>query len=283
MRVAVENLECTEIGRDLNPAQIQRLAAQSVGHALALGLDVVTLPRVARDPARYCEISDESIALLKRADERGRGVLLVASHFGLMESMGLRLGQVLAERDQRISFVAKPFSNPLLDRAVQRRRGASGNLTIHKGGAKTSMLDVLARGEHAAVVLDQHVAPRGRIWVPFLGLPAATARSLGSVAVKTGAPILLIHSFPLPGGRCRVEVGPLLEAPEEGGRLSRAIALVESVVAAQEEAIRREPAAWNWIHRRWKVHRDGAPERYPSYAISESEEKRRFEARRSPA
>ena len=221
--------------------------------------------------------------MLEEADSRGRGVLLVASHFGLMESMGLRLGQVLAERGQRLSFVAKPFPNPHLDEAVQRRRGATGNRTIHKGGAKASMLEVLARGEHAAVVLDQHVAPHGRIWVPFLGLPAATARSLGTVAVETGAPVLPIHSFPLRGGRCRVEVGPLLEAPEAGTPEARALSLVEAVVEAQEAAVRREPAAWNWIHRRWKVHPDGAGEGYPSYAVSETEERRRYELRQARA
>jgi KDO2-lipid IV(A) lauroyltransferase len=278
-RVALENLDCTDLGQELDMAARNELVRRSFGHSLALGLDVMTLPRVARDPERYCEISDESVELLREADERGKGVLLVASHFGLMESMGIRLGQVLAERGQKLSFVAKPFRNPHLDAAVQRRRGATGNQTIHKGGAKASMLGVLARGEHAAIVLDQHVSPRARLWVPFFGLPAATARTLGTVAVRTGAPVLLIHSFPLPGGRCRVEVGPLIEAPDTGDADADAVALVEAVVAAQEAAVRRDPPAWNWIHRRWKVHPDEGRQGYPSYAIAESEEKRLHDER----
>ena len=32
----------------------------------------------------------------------------------------------------------------------------------------------------SCIVLDKHVGPHARIWVPFLGLPAATARSSGS-------------------------------------------------------------------------------------------------------
>ena len=278
-RVVFENLRCTELGALVPEAERGAFARRTLGHAAALALDVLTLPRVAREPRRYCELDEGSEALLREASERGRGVILVASHFGLMESMGMVLGEALAAFGQRLSFVAKPFPNRRLDEAIQRRRGATGNRTIHKGGAKASLLEVLGRGEFGAIVLDQHVAPHARIWVPFLGLPAATARTLGTAAVETGAPVVLIHSFPLPGGRCRVECGPLIEPQPGLAGAEAAEDLVRRAVAAQEEAVRRDPPAWNWMHRRWKVHPDGEAERYPAYSVSESEERRRHEER----
>lgn len=289
-RVVEENLRCTELGAALGPDERRRLAARTLGHSLALGLDVLTLPRVARAPGRYCEIEERSVEVLREASGRERGVVLVASHFGLMESMGMILGEVLQGMEQRLSFVAKPFPNPHLDRAVQRWRGATGNRTIHKGGAKASLLEVLGRGEFAAVVLDQHVGHRTRLWIPFLGLPAATTGTLGTVAVETGAPVVLIHSFPLPGGRCRVECGPILEPRPELEPAAAAEDLVRRAVEAQGAAVRREPAAWNWIHRRWKVRPDRTEHEYPRYSVTETEERRllaerarRLESRRAAA
>ena len=277
-RVMLENLACTSLGVGRSEAERRLLARRSLGHSLGLVLDLLTLPRVARNPERYCEIGPESERLLLSAAARGRGVILVASHFGLMESMGLLLGGILGKHGHRLNFVAKGFSNPWLDEAIRRRRGATGNRTIYKGGAKAALLESLERRELAAIVLDQHVAPSNRLWIPFLGLPAATARSLGTVAIETRAPVLPIHSFPLEGGRCRVECGPLLAAPSTGDDAADAEALVALAVKAQEAAVLREPMAWNWVHRRWKVRPDESLERYPSYCITESEELRRRQA-----
>ena len=267
-RVALENLACAM--PELSERQRREIARLGFGHAAAIAGDLLTLPRVARDVEAHCSATQGSLEALKEARARGRGIILVAGHFGLFESMGIFLGHA----GFPVHFVAKPFDNPLLDRSVARRRGATGNSTIHKGGAKARAREILAQGGTIAIVIDQHVTWRDRLWIPFFGLPAATARSLGTLAEETGAPVVPIHAYPGPAGTCRCAFGPILDAEGAGG----GEALVRATIAEMETATRLMPEAWLWLHRRWKVKPDGAPG-YPWYAEEESSERRRAEAR----
>ena len=272
-RVALDNVRCA-LGAELSPAAQRRLARMSFGHAGAMAMDLLTLPRVAADPAAHCEASAASLDLLREARSRGRGVLLAAGHFGLFESMGILLGH----EGLPVTFVAKAFENPALDAEINRRRGATGNRVLHKGGAKGRIRELLAAGEMVAIVVDQHVSLHDRSWVRFVGLPAATSRTIGTLAVESGAPVVPIHSHPIDGWRCRCEFGPILEAPRTGDPDADGAALVTTVIAEMERALRRQPEAWLWLHRRWKVCPDELRGRYPSYTITESEDRRRFEA-----
>lgn len=267
--IALDNLRCAlpELAED----ERRSLARASFAHAGAMAGDLLTLPRVARDVPAHVTASQGSFATLEEARARGRGVILVAGHFGLFESMGILLGHA----GFPVHFVAKPFDNPLFDRAVAKRRGATGNRTIHKGGAKGRARDVLASGGTIAIVIDQHVTSRDRLWVPFFGIPAATARSLGALAEETGAPVVPIHSFPRGSGGSACDFGPILDVEGAGGPE----ALVHATIREMEAATRRLPWAWLWLHRRWKVKPDGAPG-YPEYADDESGEQRRIQARR---
>ena len=274
-----ENLACA--WPELPEAERERIARGCLAHAAAMAADLLTLPRVARDVAGHCEVSDESLAVLASARARGKGVILVAGHFGLFESMGIVLGSA----GFPVSFVAKPFDNPLLDDRIRELRAATGNMTIHKGGAKARVLAALRQGAFTAVVADQHVTLRDRLWIPFFSLPAATARSLGTLAIESGAPVVPIHAFPLPGGRCRCEFGPILEPPRDvaaGDVDGAAESIVRAAIGEIEKATRRQPSAWLWLHRRWKVCPDGDRARYPFYTRTETQERQAIVDRWGP-
>ncbi len=267
-RVARENLASAM--PETPAAERDRIGRASFGHAGGIAMDLLTLSRVSADPDAHGEFAPGSLENLQSARAAGRGIILVAGHFGLFESMGIMLGHA----GFPVHFVAKPFDNPVLDRVVARLRQATGNATIHKGGAKERARAVLAEGGTIAIVIDQHVTWRDRLWIPFFGLPAATARSLGTLADESGAPVVPIHGYPLPGGRVRCVFGPVLQATEAGG----AEGLVRATIAEMEAATRRLPEAWLWMHRRWKVKPDGGTG-YPAYAEPEASERQRAEAR----
>ncbi|MEM7247059.1 MAG: lysophospholipid acyltransferase family protein [Acidobacteriota bacterium] len=261
-QVALDNLTAT-LGRDWGEAERRRVARRSFGHSIAMGMDLLTLPAVTRSPTRYCTVEEGSLELLRGVLAERKGALLVAGHFGLMESMGILLGH----EKITLHFVSKPFDDPSLDAAVNALRGATGNGFIHKGGAKDRILETLASGEAVAVVADQHVHGKDRAWIPWFGLPAATTRSLGTMALLSGAPLVPIHSFPRPGGRAHLEFGPAIrpgampEDPDE----ARAVAerLVALATVELEKAVRRQPGDWLWLHRRFKVCPEGLEDRYP--------------------
>jgi KDO2-lipid IV(A) lauroyltransferase len=190
------------------------------------------------------------------------------------------MGIALGHAGFPVSFVAKPFDNPLLDEAINARRRLTGNGYVAKGGARARIQRLLQEGGSVAIVIDQHVAPKDRLWIPFFGMAAPTARSVGTLALDTGAPLVPIHSFPLPGGRCRCEFGPVVDVSRTGNREADAEALVAATVREMERAVRRRPEAWLWMHRRWKVRPTEERGRFPRYSISEVQERQRIEARR---
>lgn len=273
-RVASENLAIA-YGAELTAAERGRMARACFGHAAAIAVDLLTLPRVARDPAAHGEIAPGSLEALRGALAQGRGAILLAGHFGLFESMGILLGH----HGVRLHFVAKPFDNQALDAEINRVRGLTGNGFVHKGGAKAKLREILARGECVAIVVDQHVSARDRCWIPFFGLPAATTRSLGTLALETGAPVVPIHAYPLPRGRVRCVFGPVLVPRRTGDEERDAESFVRECIAEMERATRVMPEAWLWLHRRWKVRPRTERDGYPSYSISSAEE----EAKRAAA
>ena len=70
----------------------------------------------------------------------------------------------------------------------------------------------------------------------------------------------------------------MLHAPRTADADADGDALVTAVIAEMEGALRRQPDAWLWLHRRWKVCPDALRDKYPSYTLTESEDRVRYEA-----
>ncbi|HEY3124185.1 MAG TPA: lysophospholipid acyltransferase family protein, partial [Thermoanaerobaculia bacterium] len=95
------------------------------------------------------------------------------------------------------------------------------------------------------------------IFVPFFGRPAATTPSLALLQMKTGAAVVPVFTWPLGRGRYRLRFEkPILAedlAAAGAGREERVLRATERYMAVTEDAIRGDPAAWLWMHNRWRT------------------------------
>jgi KDO2-lipid IV(A) lauroyltransferase len=124
--------------------------------------------------------------------------------------------------------------------------------TINARDSVREVLRRLRRGEAIGVLLDQNALRSERVFVPFLGRPAATNFGLAMLALKSGAPVLPTFSARGADGRHRAWIGPPIPLAETGDRAERIGVSTARFTAAIEDYVRRYPEQWFWVHDRWK-------------------------------
>ncbi|HEY4229693.1 MAG TPA: lysophospholipid acyltransferase family protein [Thermoanaerobaculia bacterium] len=243
------------------PEEIERLARAS---ARSFGAAIVNFLAIAG--ADVDEVRRRvSISGLEHYDEaraKGRGLLLLSAHLG-----GWELGAILAAIiDRPVVPVVRPLDNPLLECELARLRTRFGNRVIFKQAAAKGILKALRDNEAVVILIDQNVVASEAVFVPFFGRPAATSPAVALFQQKTGAPVVPVFVWPLPGGRYHVELQPPIHAEEfftDGGGASREDAVLRATARyteVTEAAIRRDPAAWLWMHDRWRTQPTKPPE-----------------------
>jgi Kdo2-lipid IVA lauroyltransferase/acyltransferase len=249
-RILVANLAAAF--PDASAEKIASIAAASIdGFASAL-VDFLETGRMSRDDllSRVDIVGEEN---LRAARARGKGVFLLSAHFGSWEIGALAAGLL----GEPIAPVVRPLDNPLLEEELGRLRRRFGNRPVPKKQATRELLRAMARNETVAILVDQNVLPREAVFVPFFGRPAATTPSLALLQLKTGAAVVPVFTWPKADGRYRLAFEPPIlpeefggAAVERGERVRRATA---RYMAVTEAAVRKDPAAWLWVHNRWKT------------------------------
>lgn len=233
-------------------AEIRRIARDSVENLGAAFFEFLQVSRWSVEDLK-ARVAYEGIENLEAARARGKGVILLSAHFGSWELGALAAGLL----GQPICPVGRPLDNPLLEAEVARRRTRFGNRVIAKRDALREMLRAMRQGQTVAILLDQNVLPEEGIFVPFFGRDAATTPSVALVQRKTGAAVVPVFTWPEGGGRYRLAFEKPIFAEEfffpEGGRAEQVRRATARYAEVTEEAIRKQPAAWLWLHNRWKT------------------------------
>ena len=204
-------------------------------------------PAIRRDTVRQW-IRCEGLEYVEAALRQGRGVLFATAHLGNWELSAYAHALLAAPMD----VVVRPLDNPLIDAAVERRRGLSGNRMIGKQEYARAILKALAANRAVGILVDQNSAADAGVFVDFFGVKACAGVGFAKLAARSGAAVI-------PGFAVWVEAEkryvlrfhPPVEITGDAARDTQA------VESALERAIRQYPDQWLWIHRRWKTRPEG--------------------------
>ncbi len=252
-RVAAANLAlCFP---DLGPSSRQQLLRE---HFASLGMTVFEhgLAWWASDRLVRRLVDLRGTENLERAMAGGRGVILLTGHFGAQEFSG----RAFALSCPTAAGFYRPMRNPLIDEVLKRVRMKSAPILIPKQALRR-VVRTLRRGMPVWYAPDQSHRRAQSALIPFLGEPAMTSTGLSELARLGNAAVVPLFPTRLPDGRgYQLDILPALEdfpgaSPEEDAlRVNRIL----------EAHIRRVPAQYYWLHRRFK----GRPEGYPDpYAV----------------
>jgi Kdo2-lipid IVA lauroyltransferase/acyltransferase len=183
---------------------------------------------------------------VRQAYRQGKGVLYFTGHFGYWEIQAI----AFALHAEPISVVARPLDNPYLHAMLERIRTCTGNTVIYRQGGLRRVLRDLQSNRGVAMLIDQHLHSDA-VSIEFFNRPAATTSALAALALRTGAPVIPVFAFPLPGGRYRLIYDCPVPAPETSGP-DAIREFTQRCTDVLEMYVRRDPQLWLWMHRRWR-------------------------------
>ncbi len=185
---------------------------------------------------------------IEELEARGKGALLLSGHFGNFELLLPRA----ALEGLAVHGIAKPQSNKLIDKFQNDIRTREGVGIIPTGGSFPRILKTLKDGGFVGLLGDQDAGPKGQ-FVEFLGRPASVSRGPATLAIKAGCPLLMAFLYRQPDHSHVLKIEPFVEMDPDLDDETAIARLTEIHTAKLEEAVRRAPAMYYWVHRRWKT------------------------------
>ena len=184
---------------------------------------------------------------LEAMAKSGKATVLISGHFANWEVMTAAI--VDAGVPCRMTYRAA--NNPYVDRRIIETRARFGvRLFAPKGGlGSRDLLATLEKGESVAFMNDQKF--NAGVAAPFFGRTVHTAGAPTRLALRFGAILQPMSVERLPGARFRVTVDDPIVLEKTGDRERDIEAGVRQINAFIEASVRRRPAEWFWVHKRW--------------------------------
>ncbi len=228
---------------ELDDAARERLLRRHFRH---LAESLAEIAVAWQRPGRLDQGFGEVIGLehLEQARAGGQGVVLLTGHVTALE-LGARLfGEQVTARG-----IYRPLRNPVLNRFQNRGRKRYAEDMLARDDLR-GMIRHLRSGGVLWYAPDQDFGPDRSLFAPFFGIQTATARAIVDLARMGRARV--VPMIPLKeenSGRVIVHLEPALE--DFPGR--DPVADLARFNAFLEKHIRRAPAQYWWLHRRFKT------------------------------
>jgi KDO2-lipid IV(A) lauroyltransferase len=186
---------------------------------------------------------------IDQALARGGGVVLITAHYGNWETMGARLA--LAGY-RPLNVIARSQRDQEVTELLTGLRKHGGLRVIPRDGAIRECVQRMRSNEVLGMLIDQNAGERG-VFVDFFGKLASTAAGAAVLAQRTEAAIIPIFCVRQPDGTQVGEIGPPVEVQRSEDPKADIVANTARFTKIIEEAVRRHPDHWFWMHQRWKA------------------------------
>lgn len=216
---------------------------------------------IAKSAVELMSLMDKPQLLKRRADIVGRenldkallnrnGAILVSAHFG---NFPLLLGR-LAVEGYKTAGIMRPMRDLRVEKIFLKKRRKFGVKTIYSQPRNVCVNDTiesLRNNELVFIPIDQNFGTAG-VFVNFFGRKAATATGPVIFAQRTKAALIPCFILRQEDDRHRIIFEPALDLKEGENPKETILINIQRLTDIIESYIRKYPAEWGWIHRRWK-------------------------------
>ncbi len=213
-------------------------------HFESLGMGLLEIPLAWWGSAERLRPLAEIVGLhhIDDAFAKGKGAILLTAHVAPLEIAGRLMGM-----QTQGCVVYRSHENPVIQHMLSRYRRRYADKVIQREDMR-GMLRALKANQLVWYAPDQNYGLKYSAFVPFFGIPAATATTTVRLARMSGAAVVPYFPRRREGGGYILEVlSPLEDFPSgddvaDTARLSRVI----------EQHVRKAPEQYLWAHRRFK-------------------------------
>ncbi len=234
------------MGSDPGDRDLERMARNTYRCSFKNYFDLFWMAKRPVEQVR-ARVETENWNYVEQAFGMGRGVIIVSLHYGNPE-LALQI----------VPIVGKPCWAPAehvqpeaLFQYLCRLRQAKGVRLLPVDGPLTEIMRALRRGEGVGLALDRDATNSGRT-VEFFGRPAHLPDGFAVLALRTGAPVLLVLNWRLPGARYVLRAYPPMLFPVVKQPNDATVEqTMRQVLTLVEKEMQRDPSQWVVFRRIW--------------------------------
>ena len=244
-KLSIDNIMKAGITSD--PEEAAKISKDAFCHLSGHIFEALKVPGVVtkdnwREHLDFSEASPAAAKLL--LEETDRPIILVSSHHGVWEAATNTLSFA-----RPMIAIARTMNNPLAAKWMKRHH-FRGPVTVidKKNGFTHAIMDQWVRESAAMTILvDQHYSKGMEL--KFMGRRAKCFTSATRLAIKTGDPIVVGSFVRKEPFKYALVGGDPVSFPK-GTDIGEATQLLNDRL---EDAIRRYPSQYLWMHRRWRL------------------------------
>jgi KDO2-lipid IV(A) lauroyltransferase len=244
-KIAFNSLEIA-FGKEKSAQELDHIARDCFMAKRAIELMyLMNKPNVLKERVKIVGVQHLDNALAK-----GKGVILVSAHFG---NFPLLLAKLSLE-GYKSAGIMRQMRDIKVENIFLKMRNRYGVKTIYaqpRNVCVNSTIESLRNNGVVFIPIDQNFGTAG-VFVDFFGVKAATATGPVVLAQRAKAALLPCFIIRQSDDTHNIVFEPEM-ALEEGINSQETIFInIQKLTTIIESYIRRYPAEWGWIHRRWK-------------------------------
>jgi len=231
----------------LSDEEIRKIALASYKSFTLTLVEILYLPWMSKEEI-FDVIKFEKLNLILEKEKENNGVILLSAHFGNWEYCAIGAGILL---NKKFSVVVKSQRNPFVNDWMNRFRTKWTNEVVPLGLSIRNVYAVLLNKGIVAMVADQR-GPIESIKLEFFGRKTSVYTGPAVLALKMNTPIIYGISVRQPDFSYKVILDEISKENLPEDYDERVKVLSKRMLKYLEEAIRKNPEQWFWMHKRWK-------------------------------
>jgi len=245
--IAFDSLEIA-FGKDKSRQELEKIVRDCFDYIAKSAVELMFL--MDRPQLLKSRVSIAGKENLDAALAKGNGVILVSAHFG---NFPLLLGR-LAIEGYKSGGIMRPMRDSRVEKIFLEKRNKFKVKTIYsqpRNACVNDTIQSLRNNELVFIPIDQNFGTAG-VFVNFFGRKAATATGPVVFAQRTKAALVPCFILRQHDDSHKIVFEPALDLKDGNTPEETILTNIQRLTDIIEQYIRKYPAEWGWIHRRWK-------------------------------